>query len=69
MTECGLKGMGNDVEKCLSLVRLNVFFHYSLQVGFHVILQLKKNVQCVEERMRGVISNIVRMSKQVSYFL
>ncbi|CAI8599320.1 unnamed protein product [Vicia faba] len=38
MTECGLKGMGNDVEKCLSL--------------------------CVEERMRGVISNIVRMSKQ-----
>ncbi|WJX41462.1 hypothetical protein P8452_28811 [Trifolium repens] len=38
MTECGLKGMGNDVEKCLSL--------------------------CVEERMRGVISNIIRMSKQ-----
>ncbi|CAK8568354.1 unnamed protein product [Lathyrus sativus] len=38
MTECGLKGIGNDVEKCLSL--------------------------CVEERMRGVISNIIRMSKQ-----
>ncbi|WJX35272.1 hypothetical protein P8452_23288 [Trifolium repens] len=38
MTGCGLKGMGNDVEKCLSL--------------------------CVEERMRGVISNIIRMSKQ-----
>ncbi|KEH35795.1 transcription initiation factor [Medicago truncatula] len=38
MTECGLKGMGNDVERCLSL--------------------------CVEERMRGVISNIIRMSKQ-----
>ncbi|WJX75470.1 hypothetical protein P8452_58999 [Trifolium repens] len=38
MTECGLKGMSNDVEKCLSL--------------------------CVEERMRGVISNIIRMSKQ-----
>ncbi|XP_027193103.1 transcription initiation factor TFIID subunit 4b-like isoform X2 [Cicer arietinum] len=38
MTECGLKGMSNDVERCLSL--------------------------CVEERMRGVISNIIRMSKQ-----
>ncbi|XP_073224999.1 transcription initiation factor TFIID subunit 4b isoform X2 [Cicer arietinum] len=39
MTECGLKGMSNDVERCLSL--------------------------CVEERIRGVISNIIRMSKQV----
>ncbi|PNY14179.1 transcription initiation factor, partial [Trifolium pratense] len=38
VTEYGLKGMSNDVEKCLSL--------------------------CVEERMRGVISNIIRMSKQ-----
>ncbi|XP_045800882.1 transcription initiation factor TFIID subunit 4b-like isoform X2 [Trifolium pratense] len=38
MTECGLKGVSNDVERCLSL--------------------------CVEERMRGVISNIIRMSKQ-----
>lgn len=44
-------------------------FQYLLQVGFHVILRLKINVQCVEERMRGVISNIIRMSKQVSYFL
>ncbi|KAJ1385467.1 Transcription initiation factor TFIID component TAF4 [Sesbania bispinosa] len=38
MTECGLKGMSNDVERCLSL--------------------------CVEERMRGIISNMIRMSKQ-----
>ncbi|KAK2388129.1 TBP-associated factor 4B [Trifolium repens] len=38
ITECGLKGMSNDVERCLSL--------------------------CVEERMHGVISNIIRMSKQ-----
>ncbi|KAL2346466.1 hypothetical protein Fmac_000466 [Flemingia macrophylla] len=38
ITECGLKGMSNDLEKCLSL--------------------------CVEERMRGVISNMIRMSKQ-----
>ncbi|KAI5390281.1 hypothetical protein KIW84_075545 [Lathyrus oleraceus] len=37
MTECGLKGMGNDVENRLSL--------------------------CVEERMRGVISNIISMPK------
>ncbi|TKY74994.1 Transcription initiation factor TFIID subunit 4b [Spatholobus suberectus] len=38
ITECGLKGMSNDLERCLSL--------------------------CVEERMRGVISNLIRMSKQ-----
>ncbi|XP_027355821.1 transcription initiation factor TFIID subunit 4b-like isoform X3 [Abrus precatorius] len=38
ITECGLKGMGNDLERCLSL--------------------------CVEERMRGIISNMIRMSKQ-----
>ncbi|CAJ1972748.1 unnamed protein product [Sphenostylis stenocarpa] len=38
MSKCGLKGMGNDVEKCLSL--------------------------SVEERMRGLISNLIRISKQ-----
>ncbi|TYK31146.1 transcription initiation factor TFIID subunit 4b [Cucumis melo var. makuwa] len=38
MAKCGLKGMSNDVEKCLSL--------------------------CVEERLRGVISNLIRLSKQ-----
>ncbi|KAF7830561.1 transcription initiation factor TFIID subunit 4b-like isoform X1 [Senna tora] len=38
MAKCGLKGMSNDVEKCLSL--------------------------CVEERMRGLISNLIRLSKQ-----
>ncbi|XP_020207990.1 transcription initiation factor TFIID subunit 4b isoform X2 [Cajanus cajan] len=38
MAKCGLKGMSNDVEKCLSL--------------------------CVEERMRGLISNLIRISKQ-----
>ncbi|KAI9086900.1 hypothetical protein K1719_031061 [Acacia pycnantha] len=38
MVKCGLKGMSNDVEKCLSL--------------------------CVEERMRGLISSLIRLSKQ-----
>ncbi|KAL3022988.1 hypothetical protein AAZX31_04G043700 [Glycine max] len=38
ITECGLKSMSDDLERCLSL--------------------------CVEERMRGVISNVIRMSKQ-----
>ncbi|KAK7383206.1 hypothetical protein VNO78_28879 [Psophocarpus tetragonolobus] len=38
MAKCGLKGMSNDVEKCLSL--------------------------CIEERMRGLISNLIRISKQ-----
>ncbi|XP_061355678.1 transcription initiation factor TFIID subunit 4b-like [Gastrolobium bilobum] len=38
MAKSGLKGMSNDVEKCLSL--------------------------CVEERMRGLISNLIRLSKQ-----
>ncbi|KAL2318476.1 hypothetical protein Fmac_032352 [Flemingia macrophylla] len=38
VAKCGLKGMSNDVEKCLSL--------------------------CVEERMRGLISNLTRISKQ-----
>ncbi|KAL3013244.1 hypothetical protein AAZX31_06G042000 [Glycine max] len=38
INECGLKGVSNDLERCLSL--------------------------CVEERMRGVISNVIRMSKQ-----
>ncbi|XLR23440.1 hypothetical protein S83_051340, partial [Arachis hypogaea] len=35
----GLKGVSNDVERCLSL--------------------------CVEERMHGLISNLIRMSKQL----
>ncbi|KAJ6391226.1 hypothetical protein OIU77_025254 [Salix suchowensis] len=38
MVKCGLKNIGNDVERCLSL--------------------------CVEERMRGLISNLIRLSKQ-----
>ncbi|MED6113208.1 hypothetical protein PIB30_068734 [Stylosanthes scabra] len=38
MVKYGLKGVSNDVERCLSL--------------------------CVEERMRGLISNLIRMSKQ-----
>ncbi|RYR49093.1 hypothetical protein Ahy_A07g035385 isoform B [Arachis hypogaea] len=38
MFKYGLKGVNNDVERCLSL--------------------------CVEERMRGLISNLIRMSKQ-----
>ncbi|XP_027331638.1 transcription initiation factor TFIID subunit 4b-like [Abrus precatorius] len=38
MAKCGLKGMSNDVERCLSL--------------------------CVEERMRGLISDLIRISKQ-----
>ncbi|XP_028752428.1 transcription initiation factor TFIID subunit 4b isoform X2 [Neltuma alba] len=38
MVKCGLKGVSNDVEKCLSL--------------------------CVEERMRGLISSLIRLSKQ-----
>ncbi|XP_020970587.1 transcription initiation factor TFIID subunit 4b isoform X2 [Arachis ipaensis] len=38
MFKYGLKGVSNDVERCLSL--------------------------CVEERMRGLISNLIRMSKQ-----
>lgn len=70
VAEFGLKGMSNDVERCLSLVRLNKFFNiYYDRTALHVILLLKMNVQCVEERMRGLISNMIRMSKQVSYFL
>ncbi|OIW20855.1 hypothetical protein TanjilG_24933 [Lupinus angustifolius] len=38
LVKYGLKGIGNDVERCLS--------------------------QCVEERMRGLISNLIRLSKQ-----
>ncbi|KAI3860225.1 hypothetical protein MKX03_022531 [Papaver bracteatum] len=38
MSNCGIKNISNDVERCLSL--------------------------CVEERMRGIINNLVRMSKQ-----
>ncbi|XP_011017133.1 PREDICTED: transcription initiation factor TFIID subunit 4b [Populus euphratica] len=38
MAKCGLKNIGNDVGRCLSL--------------------------CVEERMRGLISNLIRLSKQ-----
>lgn len=38
MAKCGLKGVSNDVGRCLSL--------------------------CVEERMRGLISNLIRLSKQ-----
>ncbi|KAE9599997.1 hypothetical protein Lal_00046152 [Lupinus albus] len=37
LVKYGLKGIGNDVERCLS--------------------------QCVEERMRGLISNLIRLSK------
>lgn len=36
--KCGVKGINNDVERCLSL--------------------------CVEEKMRGLISNLIRLSKQ-----
>ncbi|XP_047340872.1 transcription initiation factor TFIID subunit 4b [Impatiens glandulifera] len=36
--KCGVKGISNDVERCLSL--------------------------CVEEKMRGLISNLIRLSKQ-----
>ncbi|KAL4315660.1 hypothetical protein AHAS_Ahas15G0207300 [Arachis hypogaea] len=39
MFKYGLKGVSNDVERCLSL--------------------------CVEERMHGLISNLIRMSKQL----
>uniref|UniRef100_A0A6N2MMT9 RST domain-containing protein n=2 Tax=Salix viminalis TaxID=40686 RepID=A0A6N2MMT9_SALVM len=38
MGKCGLKNIGTDVERCLSL--------------------------CVEERIRGLISNLIRLSKQ-----
>ncbi|XP_061967793.1 transcription initiation factor TFIID subunit 4b-like isoform X2 [Populus nigra] len=38
MAKCGLKNIGNDVGRCLSL--------------------------CVEERMRGLISDLIRLSKQ-----
>lgn len=38
MAKCGLKGISNDVERCLSL--------------------------CVEERMHGLISNLIRLSRQ-----
>ncbi|CAA2976054.1 transcription initiation factor TFIID subunit 4b isoform X1 [Olea europaea subsp. europaea] len=38
MAKCGLKNIGNDVERCLSL--------------------------CVEERMHGLITNLIRLSKQ-----
>ncbi|XP_023538301.1 transcription initiation factor TFIID subunit 4b-like [Cucurbita pepo subsp. pepo] len=38
VAKCGLKGMNNEVERCLSL--------------------------CVEERLRGIISNLIRLSKQ-----
>ncbi|XP_058114696.1 transcription initiation factor TFIID subunit 4b-like isoform X2 [Magnolia sinica] len=38
MSKCGVKSIGNDVERCLSL--------------------------CVEERMRGLIGNLIRISKQ-----
>ncbi|XP_022937987.1 transcription initiation factor TFIID subunit 4b-like [Cucurbita moschata] len=38
IAKCGLKGMSNEVERCLSL--------------------------CVEERLRGIISNLIRLSKQ-----
>ncbi|KAL3505069.1 hypothetical protein ACH5RR_034910 [Cinchona calisaya] len=38
MAKSGLKGISNDVERCLSL--------------------------CVEERMRGLIGNLIRLSKQ-----
>ncbi|XP_031399414.1 transcription initiation factor TFIID subunit 4b isoform X2 [Punica granatum] len=38
MSKCGVKNIGNDVERCLSL--------------------------CVEERMRGLLCNLIRLSKQ-----
>ncbi|XP_071924991.1 transcription initiation factor TFIID subunit 4b-like isoform X2 [Coffea arabica] len=38
LAKCGLKGISNDVERCLSL--------------------------CVEERMRGLVGNLIRLSKQ-----
>ncbi|XP_078174053.1 TBP-associated factor 4 isoform X2 [Carex rostrata] len=50
LAKCNLKGIGNDVERCLSMV-MSSFEYMTL-------------LKCVEERLKGLIGNLVRFSKQ-----
>lgn len=68
VAKSGLKHIDHDVERCLSLVRCQQFFGIIslqfLRLVFFYLMALR--IQCVEERMRGLLSNIIRISKQVS---
>ncbi|MQL85695.1 hypothetical protein Taro_018223 [Colocasia esculenta] len=57
MSKCGVKNMNSDVERCLSLLM------YS-SVAFPWLRIDSKFLTCVEERLRGFISNLIRISRQ-----
>jgi len=61
----GLKKISSDVERCLSLVRnyMNIPYH----CDFVPNLTCAHTLQCVEERLRGIISSLIRLSKQVKF--
>ncbi|XP_066378424.1 transcription initiation factor TFIID subunit 4b-like isoform X2 [Miscanthus floridulus] len=63
MSKCNLKVIGTDVERCLSMVRLSCKTAKSLSC-FGLCISNLKFYQCVEERLRGFISSIIRFSKQ-----
>lgn len=71
VAKCGLKSMSSDVERCLSLVRYDLFlFVWLFFLGDSCATELWTfNFQCVEERMRGLISSLIRLSKQVNILL
>lgn len=44
VTECGLKSMSDDLERCLSLVRFNQFFNFYCSSG--VVCNLMSESKC-----------------------
>ncbi|XP_031399430.1 transcription initiation factor TFIID subunit 4b isoform X4 [Punica granatum] len=63
MSKCGVKNIGNDVERCLSLVRC-MHIRCCLHIFIFSHANMKLIFQCVEERMRGLLCNLIRLSKQ-----
>lgn len=63
VSKCSIQSISSDVERCLSMVRhcSNIFF--LLQFDYMIILIFI--LQCLEERLRGLVSNLIRLSKQV----
>ncbi|KAL3634144.1 hypothetical protein CASFOL_021198 [Castilleja foliolosa] len=73
MAKCGLKNMSSDVDRCLSFLlsspnwvaesccrAASLFYKQLSSEG----LITGTTPGCVEERMRGLISNVIRLSKQ-----
>lgn len=69
VAKSGIKHIKDDVERCLSLVRCHFFCEllaYNLFSLFFLFFLMYLRIQCVEERMRVLLSKIIRTSKQVS---